>query len=125
MKKIIIPGILIIFSAIFYSCYYDNMEYLYPEVNSVCDTTNVTFSVSITRMLQNNCWTCHSKSVAPSFGDNIVLQSYNDVSAWSDRIRGAINHENGFSAMPKNTASLDACTIRQYEIWLNSGKPNN
>ena len=107
------------------SCYYDNLEYLYPTLSSSCDTTNVTFSGSVTAMLQNYCVTCHSNSSAASFGGGYKLQDYADVSAMSDRIRGAINHESGYSAMPKNGGLLDACTIRQFNIWLAAGKPDN
>ena len=108
-----------------YSCYYDNMEYLYPSLSGSCDTTNVTFSGSVTSMLQNYCLTCHSNSSATLFGGGYKLQNYSDVSALSDRIRGAIHHESGYSAMPKNGGTLDACTLQQFDTWLAAGKPNN
>ncbi len=112
-------------TGILYSCYYDNIEYLYPELSTNCDTTNVTFSGSIVTLLQNNCWTCHSNSAASSFGGNIKLQNYADVVAMSDRIRGSILHENGYSAMPKNGGMIDNCSLKQYQLWLSAGKPNN
>ena len=127
MKKsfVIFTVILMSSLSLFYSCYYDNLEYLYPSLSSSCDTTHVTFSGSISVMLQNNCLSCHSNSSAALFGGGYQLQNYADVSAFSDRIRGAINHESGYSAMPKNGGSLDACTIRQFDIWLAAGKPDN
>lgn len=127
MKKIL-PVLLLAllsFPVIFYSCYYDNMEYLYPEISTNCDTTHITYSGTVAVIMQNNCLSCHSNSVASSFGGGIRLQDYADVSARIDRVIGAVRHLSGYSAMPKNGGSLDACSIRQLEIWVKAGKPNN
>lgn len=124
-KRITSIYFLFVLTLIMYSCYYDNMEYLYPELNNNCDTTHVTFSGSVVPILQNNCWSCHSNSSSASFGGNIRLQDYADISAMGDRIRGAIKHESGYSAMPKNGGMIDACSIRQFDIWLSAGKPDN
>jgi hypothetical protein len=125
MKKISILLFALVSLIILYSCYYDNMEYLYPDLNSTCDTSQVTFNGTISVMLQNNCLSCHSNSSAATFGGGIRLQNYSDVSASGDRVRGAINHESGYSAMPKNGGTLDACSIQQFDIWLAAGKPEN
>ena len=107
------------------SCYYDSEEYLYPETGSACDTTSVTFSKTIVSMLQNNCWSCHSNSTAASFGSNIRLENYSDVSSQSASVLSAIKHSPSVSPMPKGGAKLNNCLIQQFEIWVNNGKPQN
>jgi len=123
MKKILGLTVLITFFCI--SCYYDNVENLYPEINSACDTTNVTFSSTISVMLSNNCLSCHSNTTAANFGNNIRLQDYSDVNAQRQRVLGSIKHNSGFSPMPKGGAKLNDCLITQFEIWVNNGSPNN
>jgi hypothetical protein len=123
MKKILALSALIIFFCI--SCYYDSEEYLYPEISNACDTTNVTFSGTITSMMSNNCFSCHSNSTAASFGNNIRLQDYSDVKAQDQRVFGSIKQSSGFSPMPKGGAKLNDCLITQFGIWVNNGSPNN
>ncbi len=123
MKKILALSALIIFFCI--SCYYDNEENLYPEISNACDTTNVTFSSTITTMMSNSCLSCHSNSTAANFGNNIRLQDYSDVNAQGQRVLGTIRHNSGFSPMPKGGAKLNDCLIVQFEVWVNNGSPNN
>ncbi len=123
MKKILALSALIIFFCI--SCYYDNEENLYPEISNACDTTNVTFSSTITTMMSNSCLSCHSNSTAANFGNNIRLQDYSDVNAQGQRVLGTIGHNSGFSPMPKGGAKLNDCLIVQFEVWVNNGSPNN
>ena len=123
MSKSFLLSIVVLLSLTFlFSCYYDNQEFLYPEIGNSCDTTNVTFTTGINPLMQNNCWSCHSNSMASSFGGGIRLQDYADVSSQSARILGAMKHQAGFSPMPKNSGMLDPCSIRRFEIWISSGK---
>ena len=114
--------ILLIFS---YSCYYDNEEALYPSLNTACDTTNITFSGTITIMLSNNCLACHSNATAASFGNNIRLEDYADVKNNATAVAGSIKHTGTYSPMPKNGGSLKACLITQFDIWVRDGMLNN
>jgi hypothetical protein len=121
MKKLFFTLSLFFLIVAVYSCYYDNAEFLYPKVNTTCDTANVTFNSKISPMLQNSCLpSCHSNASAAG---NVKLENYADVVAHSARVLGAIQHLSGFSPMPKYGGSLDACTIRQFEIWVANGKP--
>lgn len=92
--------------------------------SSACDTLNVTFAVHVQNILSNNCIGCHS-GTAPSGG--IGLTNYAEVKAAvnSGSLLGSIKHETGWSSMPKNRAKLSDCNIRQIEIWIAAGSPNN
>ena len=104
-------------------CYYDSEEALYPAVNTVCDTVNVTFSKNIQPILRASCLSCHSNANAPTFGDNVRLESYTDVVAAYPRIRLAITHQQGAVPMPKDSAPLSDCQVTQFEIWNAGGSP--
>jgi hypothetical protein len=121
--KLFIVGLIIL--TIYYSCYYDKEELLYPQLTSNCDTTNVTFKSSITNILGNYCYSCHNNSVASTYGGNIRLQDYTDVNTNINRVYGAITHQNGYSAMPKGGGLLNACSIKTLQIWKDAGAPNN
>ena len=126
MKRIIIfLGTITLALTMFVSCYYDNEEALYPSFNTTCDTTNVTFSVTIVSVLNNNCYSCHSNATATSTGSNIPLENYADVVTMSARIIGSVKHIGSFSPMPKNGGKLKACSINQLDIWIRNGMLNN
>jgi hypothetical protein len=123
MKRLITPAItIVIFLFIVVSCYYDNEEALYPALNNSCDTTNVTFSSTITPILNSYCTTCHSGS-PPSGG--IALTSYASVQtqASSGMLMNALQG-NGVQIMPLS-GSLSVCKIEQFKIWIRNGMPNN
>jgi len=108
-------------------CYYDSQEFLYPQLNTSCDTTNVTFSGSVAPILSNYCLSCHSNNTAASFGNNIKLQDYADVKLRVDdgKLIGSIMHSSGYSPMPKGTAPLESCKLTIINKWVNAGAPNN
>jgi hypothetical protein len=115
-----------ILSVISFSCYYDTEEALYPEGNlGNCDTVNVTFSASIVPLLDNNCLSCHAKSVAQSKGGSINLQGYQNVFDNKETILGDIMHDGANHDMPKNTSKLKDCLIQQVDIWIKAGALDN
>jgi hypothetical protein len=125
MKKLL--SILIL--AILAGCYYDTEEELYPDQNSNCDTTNVTYSLTIYPLINSNCTSCHSGQ-APE--GNILLTDYTTISTQAaisagqfGSLYGAISHDPGNSPMPKNSAQLTDCEIKQVKIWIDAGSPNN
>ncbi len=107
------------------SCYYDSEEALYPELNTTCDTTNVTFSGTIAPMLSSNCYSCHSNSTAAGKGNNIRLQDYSDVTSRAVSLAGSVKHFGNFSPMPKNGGQIKSCSIAQFDIWVRNGMVNN
>jgi hypothetical protein len=123
MKRLLIYfASIAMISLSFVSCYYDNEEALYPTLSSSCDTTNVTFSKTITPILSNNCYSCHSDANA-AFGGNVHLQKYSDVVANSSKIVVAIK-QTGSKPMPPN-GKLNSCAIKQFDIWVGNSMPNN
>jgi len=123
MKKTLIilfsAAILLAFSL--NSCYNDSEEELYPG-STTCNTANVTYSNSIAPIFALNCNSCHSSS-NPS--GNIVVDNYASAKANMSRIRGAVNHQSGYSPMPKNAGQLSACELTKIDIWIAQSMPNN
>jgi hypothetical protein len=113
---------IIIFLFFFVSCYYDNEEALYPTISNACDTSNVTFSVTITTILSNNCYSCHSNGNS-SFGGGIRLQNISDVMTNSARVVASIKQTGSFPMPPGG--KLGSCSITQFDIWIRNGMPNN
>ena len=105
------------------SCYYDNEEELYPQPIE-CDTTNVTYSSTIAPIMDSSCNDCHS-STSPS--GNVITDTYEGIKEISDdgRFWGAVNHEEGYSPMPKGLPKLNDCDLTKINIWLNEGALNN
>lgn len=107
-------------------CYTDNKEELYPEAGD-CDTTNVAFSATIQPILNQNCansGSCHS-SPSPTGGYKLDTYAGAKLSVDLGKLLGSIRHETGFSAMPKGGGKLSDCQIKQIELWVGSGAPNN
>jgi hypothetical protein len=113
--------------AVAYSCVYQNEKDLYPEFDTTCDTTNITFSSSVKPVLQENCLSCHGNNTASSLGGNIKLEDYQDVKLRADdgSLLGTISHESGYSPVPRGASKLDDCKILIVTIWVNSNSPDN
>lgn len=89
-----------------------------------CDTTQYTFSGTIQPMLQTNCVGCHSGNSPAAY---VQLNNHAGVVAAcsNNRLLGAVKHQTGFSAMPPSGNGLTDCQIRQLELWIAAGAPNN
>jgi uncharacterized membrane protein len=110
------------------ACYYDHRDQVYPQVVvSNCDTTAVTYSSTVASILTANCNTCHATSVANSNGAGVILDNYTSVKTYinNGRLLNSILQNGQASAMPKNMAKLDACTINKITAWINKGALNN
>ena len=121
MKILTLLAVLAILVA---GCYWDNVETLFPDVEH-CDTLTVSFTSDVVPILRNNCYSCHSNSNSPDFTNGLSLEDYEDVSAMSDRIVGAIRHNDGFIPMPQGKEQLGSCQIETIEAWVNQGSLNN
>jgi hypothetical protein len=106
-------------------CYYDSEEYLFPQINNNCDTTNVTYTLSVKPILENYCLSCHANNVAESSGGGIHLQDFADVKTKVNdgALLNSITRQT--NPMPKNSGKLDNCPITIIKIWINNNAPEN
>ena len=108
--------------ALFTGCYYDKEDELYGN----CDTTNVSYSQTITNILTNYaCLNCHGNPT--SNGAPFSLTTYANVKTQVDanRLFGAINHQTGFAPMPQGAPKMNQCDINKVKAWIDAGAPNN
>ena len=89
-----------------------------------CDTTNVTYSGAISKILNQKCTGCHSGN---NPGGGINLTAYSGVKAIADdqRFLNVVLHAPGYKAMPLGGQMLPDCEIETIRIWINQGAPNN
>jgi hypothetical protein len=128
VRKIIRNGIFSLLFMIFLTtCYYDNEENLNPRLSGSCDTTNVTYTLTVKPLLQSYCLSCHSTSASSGSGGGIRMEAYSDLKALvtSGKFYGSITHASGYSPMPKGGSLLDDCTVLQLKKWIDNGALNN
>jgi hypothetical protein len=124
MKRNIAFSIFILSSLFFTGCYYDVVEELYPVNGSACDTSGVTYSLTVKPILDQNCNGCHSQA---SQQGGVVLETHSDVLVYanSGQLLGSIKHSAGYAAMPQGGAKLSDCNILKIEKWIQDGSPDN
>ena len=99
------------------SCTFDNEEDLFG--NSNCPTDNLTFAKDIRPIIDGNgCVGCHN--TGSEFG-GVNLDGYENVKNFPDRLFGALNHDNGYTAMPPTGIQIDSCQIAQVKAWIDQG----
>lgn len=106
------------------SCFYDKADLIYPQPAS-CDTTTVTYSGTVSKILNSNCNGCHGGAAAAGAG--IKLDTYAAASTYvtNGRLLNSILHNGQASSMPKGGSKLDACTIKKVSAWIKKGAVNN
>jgi mono/diheme cytochrome c family protein len=89
-----------------------------------CDSTVFTYSAAVKPIMDSKCAGCHNPN---NPGGNIDVSTYNAVKviALNGKLFGSIAHLAGYSPMPKNSAKLSDCEIRQVQKWINAGSLNN
>ncbi len=111
-------------AGIIQGCYYDNYEVVNPAAGLVnmCDTVSaIKYSKQVSTVFNGYCNSCHSAALK---NGNVILDNYSDVLASKTRIIGSMRHSSGYKAMPPGT-SVDECSIREVEIWIQNGAINN
>lgn len=108
----------------FQSCYYDSEEYLFPELDSDCDTTDISYSGAVAPIISQSCLACHGNIPV---GTSIKLEEYSDLKTSVDNgsLIGSITHGSGYSPMPQGANKLDDCSISLIQLWIDSGASNN
>ena len=123
MTTRLLSSLLLVCAMALASCYNDKADQLYPT--TICNTTAVTYSGDVSKIMNQSCTmsSCHNVAAAGGYD----LSGYAGVKTAVDagRLIGAITHASGFSPMPKNAGKLSACSIDQITAWVNAGAPNN
>lgn len=90
-----------------------------------CDTSNVTFSNSISIVIQNNCLGCHNTNNAVSSGGGILLDNYQNVKTQTvtGHLLCSLDWTSTCSKMPKGNTPLSFCDIRKFIIWNKNNCP--
>jgi hypothetical protein len=94
------------------------------DLGSPCDSSNVTYSSTITKILTDNCVGCHGAGGS----GGVTLTNYNGVKTVvnNSKLWNSINHLSGATkAMPNSTTKLSSCNLRQIKIWIDAGAPQN
>jgi hypothetical protein len=126
MKRYFLLAALSLFMiAIFNSCYYDKEDYLYPvrpnQSGGNCDTTNVTYNLTIKPIFDNNCIGCHGSGSSFNFNGYGPLSNY--LVSNSQKLLNNINYTSGQQMPP--SGKLNDCYLNQIRIWIQAGYPNN
>lgn len=89
-----------------------------------CDSTNVTYTNTISPIIVSQCKGCHSGST-PSAG--IDLSTYDGVKtiALNGTLYGSVSHATGYKAMPQGGSKLSDCQITAIDKWVKMGAPQN
>jgi hypothetical protein len=88
-----------------------------------CDTTQFTYSQTISKIITASCTGCHS-GANPSF--NLKLETYSDVQAIGANglLLSVINNTDNKPLMPPSSP-LVQCKKSQIAKWIKAGMPNN
>lgn len=127
MTELLIIDPLFVFFSLFCCLSCSPTDEAVPENDKLCNTDSVTYAGTIVPILETNCYTCHDASNAPTFAEGIILEGYNNIMIQVNkgRLLGAIRHQPGFTAMPRNLPQLPECTIQEIETWVEAGAPDN
>lgn len=102
------------------SCDPDDDE---PMVNN-CDDQEMTYTDDMMDLFDMSCAYagCHDDDATMTIGS---LSTYDNAVAFVSfgRILGSINHQEGFSSMPKAGDKLSDCNIDKITNWVNNGTP--
>jgi hypothetical protein len=125
MKKILIfvvTGLMFIF--LIPSCYYGNVEDLYPFEASACDTTNVTYSQTIAPIMAANCNTCHNSTLHEA---DVITDNFDDLNIVRNngQLWKAVSHDPSVVPMPYQGQKLSDCNLSKINIWIRTGAPKN
>ena len=120
MKKIIC--LLTLTTAV--GCQYNKKE----AIREVCSTANITYTGSVASIIRDNgCLGCHT-GTPPQGG--FRLETYDEVKARAAQLRsgtsvllGALQHQAGFSPMPKGMTRLSDCDLSKLKAWVDAGMP--
>lgn len=106
----------------------DDLPMTNNPIASNCDTNDVTYSITIKQTLSIHCLRCHGSAVYTTKGSGYNFDDYGVISAQASNgsLLKSIKHQPGTVPMPVDqSAKIDDCSIRKFEIWIQAGAPNN
>lgn len=121
-------SIVLVVSAAFLLMYSCDNEKPKPSSNNqsqeLCDSIAITYDGHIKAIVDASCntSTCHALSAG-----GFKLGTFAEVKTAAEKANflGAIKHENGFEAMPRNQPKLGDDIIQQFECWEKTNFPQN
>lgn len=121
MKNLVTAAVACCLSLLYAGCYYDHFEAIHPLAGYVdtCDPAlDSTYTAAVRYIMANSCTSCHNSKSAQG---SIALDTYENVRGYalSGRLLGAIEHQNGYKAMPPATKMKD-CEIQKIHSWFNN-----
>ena len=119
---LIVISIVGILSLVPQSCANNNELDLYGILE--CDTTHLTWDSKISAILQEKCVKCHGAEVSRG-GVRHDSYEFELVVINDGRLRKVINDPDPSTRMPKNEPQLDSCKLKQINLWLDNGAPEN
>ena len=89
-----------------------------------CETSGLTYGNFAEDFINSTCATsgCHDANAIESGGNYETYELLTTNDNFS-KIKGAINHEDGISNMPRGAAQLDSCSIARMSAWIDAGAP--
>lgn len=93
-----------------------------PGTNASCDTMLISFDKSIWPIMQVNCISCHSATIASG---GVDLSSYAKIIPYvqNGKLYGSITHASGYKPMPSATIKLNVCDITIIRKWIRGSSP--
>ena len=113
---------LIFFALLYPGCANNNELDLYGTED--CDTTNISWNSKVSAILQKNCVSCHGEKLS-YFGVRHDSYAAEMIVVNDGRLRGVINHFDGYAKMPKDRGMLPECELKILNKWLDNGAPEN
>lgn len=123
-RRVIVSVLFFAVFLIFFSPSCENNNELDLYGPTKCDTDNITWKSKVSAILQKNCVSCHGPDLSyngvrhDSYATELVVVK-------DGRLRGVINHSDGFSKMPKDRGKLPECELKILNLWLDKGAPEN
>jgi hypothetical protein len=89
-----------------------------------CDTAEVSFSETISPIIEDACKGCHNQYVHEG---NVELLTYEDIRtvALNGSLVGTVAWEPGYVRMPFGSIRLSTCLVEKISSWVEAGSPDN
>lgn len=112
---------LLVLTALMVACGDDEEE---MPTQVTCDTEDVTYTNTISAIVDLNCATapCHS-DITNAGGFSMMDYDKTSAATLFDNFLPAIRHEDGAVPMPQSADMLPECEIAQIEAWIEAGVP--